>query len=158
MTYRFRTIKAEDFPQILIWLQRPHVKRWWDDGDDTLEKVVHHYGSQEEGVARFILTEIHPFSERAIGYFQYYQVNDETFGIDQFIGEPDYLNRGVGTETIALFIQLIRAQFGAVSIVLDPLPENNQAIRCYEKVGFQYFETRNDPEKPGNLAYMMRLL
>ena len=39
----FRVIKAEDYPQILVWLQRPHVKRWWDDGDDTLEKVVFKY-------------------------------------------------------------------------------------------------------------------
>lgn len=42
--FRFRKITGEDFPQMLEWLSKEHIKQWWDDGDDTLEKVALHYG------------------------------------------------------------------------------------------------------------------
>lgn len=157
MTYQFRPLTPADFPQMLKWLQTPHVKQWWDDGDDTLKKVAEHYGPVDPGTGSFILLETTSARERPIGYFQYAETGDGTIGIDQFIGEPDCLNRGIGTQAILLFVALIREQYGSVPIVLDPVPENTRAIRCYEKVGFKHVETCPSTYKPGTFAYMMRL-
>jgi len=41
----FRPLLPADFPLLLAWLSRPHVKEWWDDGEDTLEKVARTTGS-----------------------------------------------------------------------------------------------------------------
>ncbi len=137
------------------WLHRPHVREWWGDGDDTLESVTAHYGSNNGSVERYILIERDETSDRAIGYFQHYQAGATTVGIDQFIGEEDLIGRGVGTEAIRLFIKLICLDHGVRSIILDPAPENRRAIRCYEKVGFvQYAAKTNDA---GSTAYLMRL-
>ena len=135
---------------MLEWLSKKHVAEWWDDGDDTLEKVAAHYGATDE-TRRFLVLD----DEKPIGYFQYYFADDESIGIDQFIGDETYLNRGVGEKTIKMFVRLIAEKHNPAFIILDPSPENARAIRCYEKVGFRYYETRALDD--GETAYMMRL-
>ena len=138
---------------MLKWLMTDHVREWWDDGEDTLEKVALHYGEDEEGLARFILVEETDGAEKNIGYFQYYDAGDGAIGIDQFIGEKDYLNCGVGTRAIRLFIEMIKEKYQPKRVILDPHPANKRAIRCYEKVGFRYYETSKNYK--GEDAYMM---
>jgi RimJ/RimL family protein N-acetyltransferase len=140
---------------MLRWLSENHVKEWWNDGDDTLEKVAFHYGKLDAGVCRFILVEEKEGVEKSIGYFQYYFASDNEIGIDQFIGEKDYLGKGVGEKAIRLFVELIMRKHTPTSIILDPSPENKRAVRCYEKVGFEHYETRKNEN--GEPAYMMRL-
>lgn len=155
MRLEFRPLTPDDFPLLLEWLSKEHVKQWWDDGEDTIEQVALNYGEEENGLERFILVEAQESGERPIGYFKHYLVPDGSIGIDQFIGEEDYLNRGVGTKAIRLFVGMIVRAHKPSSIILDPSPENHRAIRCYEKVGFSYYETKEGGE--GGLAYMMRL-
>jgi len=131
-----------------------HVKQWWNDGDDTLEKVALHYGAEEPDVARFILAESIEVGERAIGYFQYYVVSKEIIGIDQFIGEPDRINQGVGTAAIKLFLEMLITSHKPQQIIIDPNPENKRAIRCYENVGFVYYAMQ--PTGNGGSSYMMK--
>ena len=152
---KFRPLTPDDFPLLLEWLSREHVRQWWDAGEDTPEKVARNYGEEEEGLKRFILVEAEESGEKPIGYFQHYHVPDGSIGIDQFIGEEDYINRGVGTKAIRMFVEMIMREHEPASIILDPSPENKRAIRCYEKVGFRYYETKEGVE--GGLAYMMRL-
>ncbi len=144
----------DDFPLLLKWLAKEHVKEWWDDGDDTLEKVALHYGANDE-TARFILLETNEGCKKPIGYFQYYFDADGSIGIDQFIGEKDYINRGVGRRAIKQFIEMIVRRHRPAQITLDPSPENKRAVRCYEKVGFKHYQTRRNAD--GSLAYLMRL-
>lgn len=152
--FSFRRLVADDFPLLLEWLSKEHVKQWWDDGDDTLEKVARNYGEEEALLERFILVGSYESGEKPIGYFQYYLVPDGSIGIDQFIGEEEYINRGVGTKAIQMFVEMIRRERKPTSIILDPSPENKRAIRCYEKAGFKHYETKIGEEGP---AYMMRL-
>jgi RimJ/RimL family protein N-acetyltransferase len=122
-----------------------------------LEKVALHYGAKDEAM-RFVLVEVKENLEKPIGYFQYYLdyfASDGLIGIDQFIGEENYLNKGVGTNTIKMFVEMIVRQHNPTAIIIDPSPENKRAIRCYEKVGFEYYETKKDEN--GDAAYMMRL-
>ena len=155
MRLRFRPFSADDYQLLLMWLSKEHVRQWWDDGEVTLEDVARNYGEQEEGLERFILVKIEEGGEKPLGYFQHYTVPDGSIGIDQFIGEEAYLNRGIGTKAVGMFVEMIRRKHKPISIILDPSPDNKRAIRCYEKAGFKYYETKEDAE--GNAAYMMRL-
>ena len=151
----FRPLKVTDFPLLLSWLSNDHVKQWWNDGDNTLEKVVLHYGAEEPNLAKFILIESTEAGENPLGYFQYYIESKEIIGIDQFIGEVDCINKGIGTVAIELFLQMIVTKHKPQQIIIDPHPENKRAIRCYEKVGFVYYAT--ELNENGESAYMMRL-
>jgi aminoglycoside 6'-N-acetyltransferase len=149
--FRFQPVISADFPLLLAWLQRPHVKRWWNDGDDTLEKVARHYGNQENS-KRFIVYQL----DRPMGYIQYYIEEDETIGIDIFIGEEALTGRGVGPPLMRTFMELLIEWHQPQAFIIDPDPENGRAIRCYEKVGFRHYATV--VTDVGKLAYMMRLV
>jgi RimJ/RimL family protein N-acetyltransferase len=151
----FRPLSVTDFPLLLTWLSTDHIKRWWNDGDNTLEKVALHYGTQDPDVSRFILIESTELGESPLGYFQYYIVSKDIIGIDQFIGEADHINKGIGTAAIKLFLKMIIARHKPQQVITDPHPENKRAIRCYEKVGFVYYAT--EPKEDGESTYMMRL-
>ena len=152
---KLRELTSKDYPLMLGWLSENHVKEWWNDGDDTVEKVALHYVERSEDVRRFILIEEKEGVEKSIGYFHYYFASDGEIGIDQFIGEKDYLGKGVGEKAIKSFVELIVREHSSKHIILDPSPENKRAIKCYEKVGFVHFEIRKNEN--GESAYMMRL-
>lgn len=153
----FRSLTEHDFPMLLQWLQKPHVREWWNDGDDTLEKVAAHYGTEPD-TERFILmlAEDEGGEFRPVGYFQYYNDEPGIVGIDQFIGEEGLINKGIGTQAVRAFLDLIAEREDPHTIVLDPDPANTRAIRCYEKAGFQQYETVITDE--GITAYMMRVV
>ena len=112
-----------------------HVKEWWNDGDDTIDKVKSHYTEDIDQVSRYILMDS---QAGPIGYFQFYIVSDDTVGIDQFIGEPNLINMGVGTTAVSAFVELIQTKKNPKSVIVDPSPKNHRAIRCYEKSGFVF--------------------
>jgi aminoglycoside 6'-N-acetyltransferase len=58
-------------------------------------------------------------------------------GIDLFIGEPDYWNRGIGTRIVAGAAAHLFATRGVEIVTVDPRADNLRAIRCYEKAGFR---------------------
>lgn len=150
----FKPLEEEDFELLLEWLQRPHVKEWWNDGDDTLEKVRDHYTRDPDETKRFLLC--YSDQQTASGYFQYYIEPGSVIGIDQFLADPDNLDKGVGTASISRFLRLIRERHSPTRIIVDPHPDNARAIRCYEKAGFRHYETVEDDS--GKPVYMMEIV
>lgn len=136
---RFRPLAATDFPMLLEWLQQPHVKDWWDDGDDTLEKVATHYGDPSDDSRRFVLE----LDGDAAGYFQYYRIDATQIGTDQFLARPHGLSQGLGSRCLSAFIDMIAAAETVRCIIADPHPGNGRAIRCYEKCGFRHDPSRS---------------
>ena len=139
-SYQFRPMSAEDLPLVKDWLARPHVREWWGDTFEQFELVS--ADLEVEAMEQFIVAA----GERPFGYLQCYDPQvwpdnglgehpSGTRGIDQFIGEPDMVNRGHGSAFIRAFIEGLLAG-GAPRIVTDPDPTNARAIRAYEKAGF----------------------
>lgn len=152
-----RVLTEEDYPLLLDWLSRPHVKAWWDDGDDTLDKVARHYSRQTPSNQRFILLD-HAESAgdgRPIGYMQYEVDAAGIASIDQFIGEEILLGRGIGTLAIKLLLAYLVTLHQPIMVTVDPSPDNGRAIHCYEKVGFRHDATL--PSPPGQTASMMKI-
>jgi len=133
-TIGVRVFTEDDFPLMPDWLQRPHVKEWWDDGDDTLEKVEGSL-SLEDWLGRYILQ----LDGVDAGYFQ---SESETPGL-------------IGTRSVKAFIAMIASLEDVDTVKLDPEPRKKRAIRCYEKVGFRH--TGTGPGWEGATAYFMEL-
>ena len=148
----FRKLEEADFELLFNWLQQPHVKEWWDDGDDTIAKVKLHYTKGADTVTRFLLLSD---NKEPVGYFQYYVEPYGVIGIDQFLGDVSLINKGLGTKAVMAFSKLIRETKQPTTIIVDPEPENHRAIRCYEKVGFRYAELSVGED--GKEAYLMRM-
>ena len=130
----FKPLEESDYQLLLDWLQAPHIKKWWDDGDDTIEKVTKHYSSDPDTTFRFIIQN----SNQQFGYIQYYLLPENAVGVDLFVAETEYLNQGFGTDAVVSFIDKLVTEHNPSKIVIDPAPENGRAIRCFEKSGFMF--------------------
>jgi|GEM_PF-386364 len=140
----FKPLTEADLDLLVTWLAKPHVKAWWDDELNEAQiraKYAARIGCKR--VVGFIMW----LHDRPLGFIQYYVANqvgdgwwpDEvegTVGIDQFIGEEAYLNKGYGTMLISAFTEKLWAMPGVKKIIVDVAPDNLRAVRCYQKVGF----------------------
>ena len=158
--FSFKPLQEADLNLLCGWLNEPHVKEWWDD-HLTDEEIKTKYKERigDTIIAPFIAC----LNDKPIGFIQYYQADkvgdgwwpDEvegTMGIDQFIGEKDLINRGIGTKMIRAFIDHLFDNSNVKKIITDVDPKNLRAIRCYEKVGFEFIKEMMTPD---GVAYLM---
>ena len=145
-TVRFRPLSEDDFATLLEWLQRPHVKQWWDNGDDTLARVAEHYSRDRQTTRRFIAV----IDGEDVGYFQYYRLERGHFGIDQFLADGNSLSKGIGTCCVLAFVKMISAVEALEEVSVDPHPANGRAIACYSRCGFVH-----DPSRSSTMTHVM---
>jgi aminoglycoside 6'-N-acetyltransferase len=142
----------DDYGSIARWRGRPHVHEWWDPDDPApdLATVRDHYGPRVRGEDPTTACMIE-LAGTPIGYLQFYRwvdwpeaadalevgVDDDWFGIDLFIGEPELIGRGVGTRAVSLICGYLAHDHGASAIVLTTETTNHRAQRAYEKAGFE---------------------
>lgn len=82
-------------------------------------------------------------SERIIGMASITLERDKKVGeIEILIGEENYQNRGLGTETMKLLVSYCFIELHLETIKLRVLKENIKAINCYKKVGFVCNDTQ----------------
>jgi aminoglycoside 6'-N-acetyltransferase len=157
-SYAFRPVSAADLPLVRRWLAAPEVVQWWGDSDAQFELIS---GDLDHpAMDQFIVAN----DGRPFGYLQCYDPTawpDNGFGpqppgtrgIDQFIGEPDMIDRGHGSAFIRMFIDGLLAA-AAPRVVTDPDPTNARAIRAYEKAGFRRDRLVDTPD--GRALLMVR--
>jgi RimJ/RimL family protein N-acetyltransferase len=148
MAMRFRDFGRDDLPRMHEWLQRPHVRRWWNERE-TLEEVEAHYLPAIEGTkpTRLYVAELdgEPFA-----FVQSYLVNDhpdfaalvgvedDVAGMDLFIADEANTGRGLGTELIRRFVSdVVFARAETVACIADPEVRNAASRRAFEKAGFR---------------------
>ncbi|HEY8191897.1 MAG TPA: GNAT family N-acetyltransferase, partial [Alphaproteobacteria bacterium] len=141
----FRDFEEADVPLLNKWLSMPHVSEYWQESENIEElKAKFPAGLQGRGIAPFIVL----IDGQPAGYIQYYEADkigggwwpdmgSGTFGIDQFIGEPDMVGKGLGSLIIKTMCDYIFTHMKASAIIADPAPNNRRAIRAYEKSGFE---------------------
>jgi aminoglycoside 6'-N-acetyltransferase len=130
--------KIADYQSMARWLSNPRVLEFYDGRDQalTLTEVQDKYSPRilnAEGVTPCLII----FQGAPAGYLQFYPTDEGVFGLDQFIGDPDLWNRGLGTRTVSLILRYLFTVQGARKITVDPHRDNARAIRCYEKCGFR---------------------
>ena len=115
--YAFRPMTSADLPLVRRWLAEPHVVEWWGDPSEQFELVS---GDLDEpAMDQFIVSA----GSSDFGYLQCYDLTAwnsgfgehprGTRGIDQFIGEPDMIERGHGSAFIRAFVDELLAQWRA---------------------------------------------
>lgn len=143
-----RELKIEDKHLLAKWLSDPKVLQYYEGRDNPfdLEKVNEKFYNCDENEMKCMVE----YEDVEIGYIQYYELDEETrnhygysdspykiYGMDQFIGETEYWNRGIGTALVKSMVTFLVEQKHADLVVMDPQTWNERAIRCYEKCGFK---------------------
>jgi len=161
MNIAFEPLAKTHFPLLLKWLTTPHVHSWWDkDLEWTADLIQKKYATYvngyklQDGESKIINAYIIYADITPIGYIQLYNAYDFPRGMqlldlpenlaafDIFIGEPDYLGKGIGSMAIELFLnQYCDSKY--THIFADPDIHNVAAIKAYTKAGFEVVKTNH---------------
>ncbi len=133
----------QHLPMLRIWLERPHVARWWGDADEALAVVREHPPARQALIV---------VDGRPVGYLCWQDPDPKELAaaglaglpagivdVDILIGEPDFVGRGVGPRVLRLLINRLRND-GAACVGLAAGAENPRALRAYAKAGFTLYK------------------
>lgn len=165
----FRRMEMDDLRLMHRWLQTRHVLEWWWGGvAPTDEAVAEKYGPRvrsEEPTDPYLIL----YAGQPIGYIQTYHIRDhpkyavqvdldeDAAGVDLFIGEAEYLHKGLGSHILRRFLRdVVFAAGDVASCIIGPSEANAIAIRAYGKTGFHYLKTIPAPNEP-TPEYLMRI-
>ena len=144
---RIRPLIDSDKTQLEKWLSNPEVLQYYEGRDNPfdMDKVEQEFFDDKDSATRCLIE----YDEAPIGYIQFYEIDEEErkhygyadlkeviYGMDQFIGETSYWNKGIGTKLVSSVAKYLIREKGADRIVMDPRTQNERAIYCYEKCGF----------------------
>jgi aminoglycoside 6'-N-acetyltransferase len=141
-----RSVRSDDRSALAEILGCPGVERWWgsQDADDIDDYVT---GADPEVT---ILMIEHPDQSAhedqpdnrdrsaPIGMIQFHEEPDPMYrhaGIDIALHD-DHQGKGLAGEAIELVVEHL-ASIGHHRIVIDPNAENHNAIKAYQRVGFE---------------------
>ncbi|MDQ3157992.1 MAG: acetyltransferase [Actinomycetota bacterium] len=148
MSFAFRPMTTADVPNLVRWMAADHAQPWFGDEPRTVELAREHYARELDGSSATRMW-IVVVDDRDAGYIQDYpvvayddyavRVQDlEAVAFDYLIGEPDLIDRGIGTQMITAFCRdvLCRDYPDAPRFVASPDVRNARSIRVLEKCGF----------------------
>ncbi len=134
--FTFKKLSHEDIPLVHSWVTKPHVQEFWPDvGMEDYRVFKQKYESKisSEKVTPYLVL----LQGKPIGYIQSYPVDKKTFGIDQFIGVEEFVNKGLGSMFVKEFTDELLKSHKVSKIVTDPSILNLRAQKAYEKAGFK---------------------
>jgi aminoglycoside 6'-N-acetyltransferase len=144
---RVRELTEKDAYFLVEWLSNPLVLQYYEGRDNPHDiKMVRDSFYLDDDETRCIVE----YDSHAIGYIQFYEldaegkskydytdVNEKIYGTDQFIGNTNYWNLGIGKLLVGSMVDHLIHFLDAGKIVMDPQIWNARAIACYEKCGFK---------------------
>ena len=150
--YTFRPAGVHDLPLLERWLRTAEVVRWWGDPQEQAALL------REDLDDPRMVMRIVSLAGRPFAYAQDYDVHrwpqahfaDLPAGsraIDSFIGEPDMLGRGHGSNYLRLLAAQLRVESVPV-VAIDPDAHNlPERIRMARLEALRSWEKANDGEE-----------
>ena len=158
----FLPLVRDHLPLLRQWLREPHVAEFWQEPADEVEfRDKYLQKLQDRGVRPYLIC----LDAQPIGYIQCYEAKklgggwwpdapEGQWGVDQFLGDPSLVGKGLGAAILRQFVAQLFADPAITEIITDPDPENGRAIRMYEKVGFSRM---GEIATPSGRALLLRL-
>jgi aminoglycoside 6'-N-acetyltransferase len=145
----FRPLLREDLPLMAAWIASDHVRPWWGDPYEELDKVRDMIEGRDSTKPHIVLIDGRP-----AGYIQVWYLDDwhdpetlagdpwvtelppGTVGVDICLGEEPLIGRGLGSRAVRLFTERLVAE-GHRTIIIDPDPDNRRAVGAYIRAGYR---------------------
>jgi aminoglycoside 6'-N-acetyltransferase len=142
----FRPFSRDDFPLLLGWFGREHVRRWWYDTPETLEAMEAKYGPELDGHEPTV-SHIIELDGRPVGFIESYRAEDYAeqwpvgappgaVGVDLLIGEEELTGRGLGPEILRTYAAELLRDPAVSQVIAGVELENRASLRAFEKAGF----------------------
>ena len=157
MKLSFRKICVEDAEMIRNWIKFNEFTRHWYYFDKTprlatIKNKIEKKYTEPRTKAMIVLVDNQP-----MGYIQSYPVDgngnwtkqvkvaENMVSIDYFIGDLNYIHKGLGPKMILEYIEQIIKKENYSIAMISPDPANKANCRCVEKCGFRYIKTVGIP-------------
>lgn len=142
-----REVENQDVELLTKWLSNPEVLQYYEGRDCPHDEqmVLDKFFAEEQSLVRCIIE----YETIPIGYIQFYPLSSEErdeygyhdnrmiiYGNDQFIGDTNYWDQGIGTMLVRSMIEYLLGEKKVDKVVMDPQSWNRRAIACYEKCNF----------------------
>lgn len=136
MKVRLRKLERADVPLFYKWWNDDELRKWTSDTFEKMdEKEIEEIFSKHfnsKNYHDFIID----YEGVPIGHILIQEDRGDDFKYYIAIGEKDYWNRGIGTESTGLASDWFFTNFPGKNLSLEVNQDNPRAIRCYEKSGF----------------------
>ena len=143
ITFRKLNDKKVDYLKLFKWCQNKFVYEWFEQRKLSYEEILNKYKTklEEQKQDLFIIR----CDKKDIGLVQIYKFNndididvfDNVYEYDLFIGEEEYLDKGIGKDIVNKINDIIFGKYNGNKIILRPFERNIRAIKCYKKCGFE---------------------
>lgn len=161
----FRNLNANDFKKIYLWCQEVFVYTWFEQRKLSFSEIKDKYqrkiseGKQELFIINYNgidigLVQIYPFNDSGI----FSKNNKKGYEFDIFIGDKNYLSRGIGKIVIHKICELLFQRENIDYIILRPFADNTRAVKCYLKCGFKIIQEYTDKDTIGNIRKICLML
>lgn len=167
MNISFRKLEdsKKDFDLLYKWCQEEYIYEWFEQRilsyDEIVTKYKNKFGKQELFVIKV--------DNKDIGFTQIYKYDHDTnisnldnytniYEFDIFIGEKDYLSKGIGTNIVKEINNMIYSKYKADAIILRPFKRNIRAIKCYQKCDYRIideYEGKDTLDNPETIVVLL---
>ncbi len=129
------------------------LNSWWNDPAlSTLLGTRRHVSSLEETEAWYdaLLSRVEPHEGRTYAvcdtingrllgtaWYGSFDAQDRNVEVGLYLGQEEDRGRGLGTETLGILLSYLFDDLGVHKVRLLVLSDNDRAVRCYERAGFQ---------------------
>jgi aminoglycoside 6'-N-acetyltransferase len=160
--FAMRPMSEGDLPDLVRWINAPHVARWWDQHRSP-EQVAAHYGPgiRGEDAVRYWVWEV---NGRSVGFSQDYRIADhpefallcgrpDAIGFDYVIGEAAFVDRGLGTRLLWVYLRdiVVPAYDGSGELFAAPDHRNARSLRVLTKLGATQGMWFDEPQSHGGV-------
>ena len=148
MKITFRKFKDNEteYVKIYNWCKNDFVFAWFEQRILSFEEIKEKYKNKHKEKKQELL--IIQCNSKDIGLVQIYKYKKDIninylnnfnniYEFDLFIGEKEYLSRGIGTKVVNLINKKINGNYNADAIILRPFNKNIRAIKCYQKCNYK---------------------
>lgn len=138
--YTFPRVTRADYPLLRGWLAQPHVRAWWGDPEEEIALIDEDIDDGPTDMRLVALGDL-PFAyvqdypAHHWGAPQFAGFPPAARGVDTFLGDPAFLGKGHAPRYLHQRCRDLMAA-GATTVVIDPSPDNERAVRCYLRAGF----------------------
>lgn len=159
MKIHFEKVTGAHLDTIFSWLLQPHIREFWDNTQAHKDDIVNFAQGRKtpstycdgQMVYWVALEGAEPFAMLMTEKLLHATtINNEklkrlsktghTYGIDYMIGNPKFVGKGYGAQTLSDFIDYFREFFDpkADTFIIDPANDNVRAKHVYMKAGFKH--------------------
>jgi aminoglycoside 6'-N-acetyltransferase len=142
-----RPATLADAPTLAAWDREPHVIACSNDDPEAAVAFGSDWAEEVTNSAYELTYLIAEVDGRPVGAMAVCDPHTEPShywgdiepglrAIDIWIGPPEWLGRGVGTQMMTRMIDRCFAEAGVTAVIIDPLNSNTAAQRFYRRLGF----------------------